>query len=242
MHRLKPEPALCREVFVDHFDIGDEEAVLKDFACEVMAEHVAQWRVRAIAADEPVGFHRVGAIGGHDLKHHVVVFDRDAINAVFATDFDRRTCFLHFKQPLDHKAFEIGLLEVDEGGEFVAFFWQKIEFEYFVFFVKDFSEVPDYTLFDHGLACAVAVGNFEGAFGKTNRAAAHADTFVIIKHDDRDALGAQIKRCRDTDGATAHDHNRVAHGRAFVLVGVALVWVEAVSECVAVIKHVSLLL
>ena len=122
----------------------------------------------------------------------MIVPDLDRVYAVLAADLDRSTRGLRGAQPVDEEPLEVGLLEVDEGGELVTMLRQKVELEDLAVAVKDLAEVPDHALVQHRGAAAVAVGDLQRALGKADRPAAHADPLVVVEDHDGDALQPEV--------------------------------------------------
>src|SRR6056297_2605522 len=141
------------------------------------------------------------------------------IDAVLAPDLDRRALGLQSPQAVDHEPFEIRWLQVDEGRVLVALLGQEVELEHLAVVMKHLPKVPDDALFQYRRTTAIPVRDLEAALCETDRTRAHADAFVVIKHQDRDTLLSQIKRRRNTDRATADHHDRVTHGLRPVLIG-----------------------
>ncbi len=167
----------------------------------------------------------------------MIVFDLNRINTVLATQLNRRTVRLQFAHAINQELLEIGLLHVDKGRKFVTVFRQQIEFENLSILVKHFAQIPYNTLVEHRITATIAICNLKAAFRKTNRAATHPDAFMIIQNNRRNTLPPQIKRSRNPNRPTAHNHDRMAHRRARILIGTALIGIGFESQFISIIQH-----
>ena len=238
---LEPEPAFGREALGLHADVGDQEAVAEHLALELETHRLAQRRAGSVAGDQPVCFDRIGAVGREDLERNMVTPDVDRLDAVASAYADQRAFLLLGLNLLEQEFLEIGLLQVDEGGVAMALFGQEIELEDLAVVMEDLAEVPHHALVDHRPAAAVAVGDFQRAFGKADRAASCPDALMVVEHQHGHALPAEIKRHCEADRAAADDHDGMADRRFLVLVGIAPVGIEPEGERIAVLQHVRLL-
>ena len=216
---FKPEPAFRRELRVQHLDIGDQKAVLKNAAIKIQPHHRPKRRPRPVTGDQPVGLDLIGTIGRRDGQNSVIILLFDTIDAVFAPQINRRTISLRFAHTIHDELFKIGLLQVYEGREAVALFGKQVEFIDLPVFVKHLAKVPDHALVQHGLGAAIAIRDLKATLGKTDRARSLTDAFVIIQNDHGDTLQPQIKRGRHTNGATTHDDHRMPDRHDRILIG-----------------------
>ena len=167
----------------------------------------------------------------------MIVLHVHGVDAILAAQFDRSTVGLCCSDAIHEEAFEIGLLQVDEGRIAVPFLRQEVEFVDLPVFMEDLAEVPDDSLLEHRQAAAVPMGNLKRTLRETDGAAALTHAFVVIEENDRDALQAEIQRRCDPDGAAADDDNWMAHGGRCVLISAAFVGVELERKLVAVVQH-----
>jgi hypothetical protein len=89
--------------------------------------------------------------------------------------------------------------------------------------VKDPADAPDHTLVDHAIGNAEAIPEFEGSFGKADRARPLADPVGVIEQNDSLATLCQIDRERQPDWAGPDHHYGVfgSVGSGAILVGMA---------------------
>ena len=162
-------------------------------------------------ADHPVGFDHVGAFGGFNLEPGVIVVIADRLDLVVAADLDRCALRLQLAHPVHHIFFEIILLQVDEGREFVAVFGQQVEIVNLAVVEEHLAEVPFDALVDHFVTAAEPVEYFQRAFGIADRARAEADLVVVVEHDHGHVVLGQVDGGGQTDRSGADDDDRVAH-------------------------------
>ena len=235
--RLKPEPALGRKTLGCHADVGDQETVLKHPPVKIQPHHRAQWRRGPVAGNQPIRRDRVGAVGRGDVQGNMIALIRHRIHAVFATDVDGRAVFLLGHDLFKQEPFEIGLLQVDEGGVAVAVLGQEVELIDLPVVVKHLAHVPDHAFVQHRRAAPVAVRDFQRALGETDGATADADTFVIVQQDHRNALPPKVQRRRQTNRAAANNDHGMVDGGVRVLIRALGIGVQLESQRVTVLKH-----
>jgi hypothetical protein len=63
----------------------------------------------------------------------------------------------------------------------------------------------------HCLACTETITDFKCPLGKTDRAAAESNTFLIVQDNDWNAALTEVKRGGKPDGSTATDYDRTPH-------------------------------
>ena len=105
----KPEPAFGRKISL-HFDIGNEEVILKDAPLKAEPQHVACGRTRPITGNHPIRLKLVGAIGRIDVNQHMIAVLRHTSDPIAPADFDGRALRLCHANFLYEVFFEIGLL------------------------------------------------------------------------------------------------------------------------------------
>ena len=147
----------------------------------------------------------VGAVWGFDGEGGAVGGVGQVGDAGFPAQVDAG-----FAAGFDQDFLQVVLLEVDEGGEFVAGFGKEIEGEDLFFTGEDAAGVPGDALGQQGLADAEAGEDFEAALGVADGAAADADGVVVVDQDDRLAPLGEVQCGGEADHAAADDHDGVA--------------------------------
>ena len=162
--RVEPEPALGRAFgkhrFFEHH-VGDQEAVLKNAACHVQAEHAAHGAARAVGHHQPVGVQRVAAVCGVDLDDRAVALRLDGHHLVPPAQVQILKRLGSFDQAL----FQVVLLQVDHARAAVVGLGLQVELEDFFIAVEGAADVPRHTLGDDGLTAAQPVQDFQRALG-----------------------------------------------------------------------------
>ena len=167
----------------------------------------------------------------------MVVVNIDGVYAVLAAEFDRRSLSLHLSDPLYKETFKMRLLKVDEGGIAMAFFGEQVELVNPPVVMEHFTKIPDDALVQHRPPAAVAVGDLQRAFCKTDRAAALPHALMIVQKNDRNALEPQVQRSRNANRAAAHHDDRMTNRRRGVLIAAAFVRIEPEGQLIAVIQR-----
>ena len=180
---------------------------LKGLAGEIEAHAFACGRACAVAGDEVVDVQRVFAIGRVDGQLNVIAFVVVVDHVVLEAQVDM---VREIAGAVDQIFFNVVLLQVDEGGVFVAVFGEKVEIEHFLVAVKLAADFPGDAFFQHPFAHALPVKDFQRALGPADRAGADGDDVVVIQHHGFDTTLGQLDRHREADGACADNANGMA--------------------------------
>ncbi len=120
---VEPETALGRKAGA-HRNVCDQEPIVEDLSFAFDPEHAANRAARAVGGDQPVGMHRVFAIGRADPK-------RDTVGLLFDADDFAAPAELGLRQlaqALDQELLDPVLLQVDERRPAVTLAGQQVEF------------------------------------------------------------------------------------------------------------------
>ena len=121
-------------------------------------------------------------------------------------------------RPLEQEAFDVELLQVDEGGALVAGLGQEVEAVDRVLVEEDLAEVPGDALVDHALAAAEAVEDLQGALGEADGAGAGGEPLVVVEQDNGHPALRQVYGCRQPHRPCADHDDRMPHRARRVLV------------------------
>ena len=212
--RVEPEAALGRKAGA-HQNVGDQEPIVEDLSFAFEPEHVANRAARAVGGDQPVGMHRVFAIGCADAKRDAVGFLFDADDFAAPAQLGLR----ELAQALDQELLDPVLLQVDERRPAVTLAGQQVEFVDLLVAKENPADAPADALLHQPLGAAQAVENLERALRPADRARADADRVVLVDQQHVDAAQREIDRRGQADRAGAGDDHRPVSRRPAQLGG-----------------------
>jgi hypothetical protein len=218
--RIEPEPAFGRKAG-SHAHVDDEEAVVEGLADELEPECRSHGRARAVAGDEPVAGHAIGAVGGLDGDLGAVGVRRHGAHLVAPAHVDVGK----LAGALDQPGLDVILLQIDEGRALVARLGQEVELGDEVGVEEDLADLPHHALGHHPIAHSQPVGDFQRALGKADGARAFRYPVGVVEDHHGDPAPGQIDGRRQPDRPRADDDHRMMHRRCRILVGAEAVLV-----------------
>ena len=218
--RIEPEPTFGRAIEL-HLHVGDQEAVFECPTLCLLPHELPQHRTRSVAGCDVIGRDAVIAIGRFDRQHCMVAGLRDAFDLAAPANVDER----QRSRALCQEAFDVVLLQVDEGRPLMAGLRLQIELVHLFILEEHAPEFPRHTLLDHAVAATQPVEYLQRALGKTDGARTGREAVIVVEQHHGDALLREIDRQCEPDRAGADDDDRMPRQRiraTHVVVGILI--------------------
>ena len=164
-----------------------------------------------------VGFEFIGSVGRRDRQGHMVGVLHRAGDRVLPAQIDQR----QLRGALGQIAFDVILLQVDEGRARMAGVRQQVEAVDQFLLEEHLADVPRHALGHHARATAQPIENVERAFGEADGARAGRQRVVVVEQHHRHTALRQVDGQGQADRAGTDHHHRPAHRRRGRLVRVA---------------------